>query len=144
MISQEELEGAIVLFHQADEMEKKAGALRKESRATIIQGYREGMFQPGKVEAGGKTIKFSVPKRKSTPAMFNQDKAEEFHVFCEDTHKFLLAAFTITTTYEVNFEVLTALMKTVETDKYSLIARIEGYLLPAIEGKDMEPRIQAS
>ena len=144
MISQEELEGAIVLFHQADEMEKKAGALRKESRATIIQGYREGMFQPGKVEAGGKTIKFSVPIRKGTPAMFDPSKAEEFHAFCEDTHKSLLSAFAVTTTYEVNFEVLTALMKTVETGLPSLIAKVDGYLLPAVKGKDMEPRIQAS
>ena len=135
---------AVIRFHKADEMEKKAKEFRKESRDTIIQGLVDGTIKAGDLVVGDKRVKVTIPMSKSQPSKFDQTKATELFVFVEDAYSLLLPAFTEQTTHTVNIEVLFALMKAITTDKDALITRVEGCIIPAADSIALEPRLKAS
>ena len=143
-VTQDELDMAVVQFHKSDELKKAADLMREESRGTILLALEQGLCQAGDIIAGDKKVRLTVPMSKGKPASFDQSKAEEFMGFCKDTYRSLLPAFTSTTTHVVNFEVLLALLKAVGADKTSLLSKVEGYIIPAVEGVPMEPRLKAS
>lgn len=137
------IDKAIIMFHKADEVEKTAKAMREQGRACILKALDQGTITAGIIEAQGRKVSVTVPMSKAKPASFNQDKAQELYEYAEDACSELLPAIEAKTSYTVNMEVLIALMKTVESGKASLIARIEGYLIPAIESAPLAPRLQA-
>ena len=135
---------AIVNFHKADRLEKTAKEMRTLARAQILAELEAGNIKAGKHTYGDHTIEITVPVSKGTPMSFDQSKAQEFRIFCEDTYQSLLPAFTETTVHEVNIEVLMALLKAVEADKTTLLTQVEKFLIPAVAGSPMEPRVKAS
>ena len=144
-----EISDAVIKFHKADEMEKKAKELRSSSRVVILDALKAGLIQAGDLVAGDKKVKVSVPMSKGTDMSFDQSKAEEFKVFCEDTYPSLIPAFTEETVHTVNIEVLMALMKAVEDEtdnasKIALLDRVEQYIIPEVKSVAMEPRVKAS
>ena len=145
----DEIRDAVLKFHKADEFEKKGKELRAESRATILEGLTSGSITAGDLIVGEVKVKVTVPMSKVKPAEFDQEKAQEFKEFCEDTYRFLLPAFTTKTTHIVNIEVLFALMKAVEDEtdnasKIALLDKIERYIIPEVGSVAMEPRVKAS
>ena len=138
------LSEAVIKFHKADEMEKKAKELRTESRAIILEGLDDGLITAGDLVAGDKKVTVMVPMSKGKPSKFDQTRATEFREFCEDAYSLLLPAFTEEVTHTVNIEVLFALVKAVPTGKDALLAKIEECIIPAVEGAPMEPRVKAS
>ena len=144
VVTQTAVDEAVVKFHKADELEKSAKELRNTCRATILAALDQGVIKVGMIEAGGKKVSVVVPMSKAKPISFDQDKAEEFHIYIEDAYPMLLPATEAVTTYKVNLEVLLTLMKTVEGAKDMLIAKVvEDYLIPATESEPMTPRLQA-
>lgn len=135
---------AIVNFHRADTMEKKAKEIRTVARAVIVAELQAGTIKTGKHTYGEHTIEITQPMRKGQPATFDQTKADDFKVFCEDTYRSLLPAFKDTVTTTVNIEVLFALLKAVDADKTGLLAKVETFIIPASEDIEMEPRVKAS
>ena len=139
-----DISDAVIRFHKADEMEKKAKEFRKESRDTIIKGLKDGVIQEGDLIVGDKKVKVTIPMSKAQPSTFDQTKAGELFAFCEDTYSLLLPAFTEQRTHTVNIEVLFALMKTINIDKDALVVRVGECIIPSAVSIPLEPRLKAS
>jgi len=138
-----QLNEAIVNFHKADRLEKQAKELRGVARAVIVAELKAGTIKAGKHSYGETTIEITQPMAKGRPAEFDQTRAMEFRVFCEDTYGSLLPAFKDTVTTTVDIQVLFALMKAVDADKTSLLSKVEDFIIPASEDIPMEPRVRA-
>ena len=139
-----DISDAVIRFHKADEMEKKAKEFRKESRDTIIQGLTDGVIVAGDLVVGDKRVKVTIPMSKAQPSTFDQTKATELFAFVEDAYSLLLPAFTEQTTHTVNIEVLFALMKAIDTDKHALLAKVNECIIPSAVSLPLEPRLKAS
>ena len=143
-LGQEELDEAIIKFHKSDELKKAADSMRDASRTIILRALDEGLCQVGDIMAGGKKVKITVPMSKAKPSEFDQSKALEFKNFCADTYPSLLPAFTSKTVHTVSFEVLMALLKTVDIGRDALLTKVETFITPSVESKALEPRLKAA
>ena len=139
-----EISDAVIRFHKADEMEKKAKEFRKESRDTILKGLEDGVIQAGDLVVGDKKVKVTIPMSKAQLSSFDQTKATELFAFVEDAYSLLLPAFTAQTTQTVNIEVLFALMKAIDTNKDVLIAKVGECIIPGVDSEPLEPRLKAT
>lgn len=139
-----EVSEAVIKFHKADEMEKKAGELRSESRAIIIQALKDDIIEAGDLIAGDKKVSIVVPVKKGKPRAFDQSKATTFFHVIEDAYPMLLPAVEEKIVHTVNLEVLIALLRGVNENKAQIVEAVEKYLTPATEDTLMEPRVKAS